>query len=153
MTWIHGTQVRHGFKAASARFMELVLPPLRDFCDIITTKSHLDPWLNPVRLDKMLPGLGQTWATKQTLMTIFNDLVLWTRKFEAVLARMKTGDNSLLAPIVACDVGPVTFALQMMKEAVSKKEMAQLEASQGKNTAAVTAIMASGAEPDAKAET
>jgi hypothetical protein len=66
---------------------------------------------------------------------------------------MKTGDNSLLAPIVACAVGPVTFALQMMKEAVSKKEMAQLGASQGKNTAAVTAIMASGAEPDAKAET
>ena len=41
-----------------------VLPPLRAFCDVVATKSHLAPWFNPAQLDKMLPGLGQSWAAK-----------------------------------------------------------------------------------------
>ena len=47
----------------------------------------------------------------------------------------------------------ITSLHAMMKEAVSKKEMAQLGASQGKNTSAVTTVLAGGGEPKAMADT
>jgi hypothetical protein len=150
-------EMLHGDAAKRQLYADLVeatyLPPLRTFDDIVATKSHLAPWFNPARLDKMLPGLGRSWATKSTLMIIFNELVLYARQFETVLDRMKAGDNSLLGPSIAGSMLPVAMALQMMKEAVSKKEMAQLGASQGKNTSAVTAVLAGGGEPKAMADT
>ena len=39
-----------------------LLPPLRDMTSIISTKMHLAPLFKPSRLDKMLPGLGQSWV-------------------------------------------------------------------------------------------
>jgi hypothetical protein len=118
----------------------------------MATKSHLAPWFNPTRLDKALPGLGQRWATKSSsLLSIFCEVVIWARQFEAVLARMKAGDFSLLAPTNANVTIPVLMTLPMMKDAVSKKELALLGASQGTGTAASTAFMRAGAEPKAEA--
>ena len=57
-----------------------VLPPLRAFCEIVATKSHLAPWFHPARLDKMMPGLGQSWAAKGALLNIFSELVSKTDK-------------------------------------------------------------------------
>jgi hypothetical protein len=128
----------------------MLLPALTPFCDIVATKSHLAPWFKPERLDKMLPGLGQSWAAKASLINIFVDLVVWAKQFEVVLARMKAGDNSLVAPTMAFTVFPVLMTLPMMKAAVSKKELALLGASQGKNTAAGTAFMTAGSDAEAK---
>ena len=125
------------------------LPPLRTFCDIVATKSHLAPWFNSARLNKIMPGLGESWAAKGTLVGIFTDLVIYARQFEAVLVRMKTGDNSLLAPTSASMIFPVNMVLPMMKEAVSKKELALLGASQGKGTAAATSFMTAGSDVEA----
>jgi hypothetical protein len=126
------------------------LPPLQAFSDIMATKSHLAPWFNPARLDKALPGLGQSWATKATLINIFLDVVIWARQFEAVLARMKAGDNSLLAPTHASLIHPVMMALPMMKDVMSKKELALLGVSQGKSdaTAQIAGFIRAGAEPE-----
>ena len=112
---------------------------------------HLAPWFNPAKLDKMLPGLGQSWAAKASLLSIFNELAIWTQQFDAVLVRMKAGDNSLLAPTISTPIFVVMMALTMMKTAVSKKELALLGASQGKNNATGTAFMTgvSDAEPEA----
>jgi hypothetical protein len=126
------------------------LPPLRAFCEMVATKSHLAPWFNPARLDKALPGLGQSWANKSSLMIVFCEVVVYARQFEAVMTRMKAGDNSLLAPTMASLSLPVMMALPMMKDAVSKKELALLGASQGKGTAAATEYMRAGAEPQAE---
>jgi hypothetical protein len=127
----------------------MLLPALTPFCDIVATKSHLAPWFKPERLDKMLPGLGQSWAAKASLINVFVDLVVWAKQFEAVLARMKAGDNSLVAPTMAFTLFPVLMTLPMMKAAVSKKELALLGASQGKNTAAGTAFMTAGSDAEA----
>jgi hypothetical protein len=95
-----------------------------------------------------MPGLGQSWAIKPTLINIFNDVVIWARQFEVVLARMKAGDNSLLAPTIANLSLPVMMALPMMKDAVSKKELELLGASQGKRMAAATAFMRIGGKQE-----
>jgi hypothetical protein len=126
------------------------LPPLRAFCEVVPTKSHLAPWFNPARLDMALPGLGQSWAAKSSLMTIFCDIVIYARQFEAVMTRIKAGENTLLAPTSSNLSLPVMIALPMMKDAVSKKELALLGASQGKGTAAATEYMRAGAEPEAE---
>jgi hypothetical protein len=76
--------------------------------------------------------------------------VIWVRQFEAVLARMRAGDNSLLAPTISNLGLPVMVVLPMMKDAVSKKELALLGASQGKGTAAATEYMRAGVEPKAE---
>jgi hypothetical protein len=154
---VHGADIEmlQGDAGKRQLYADLVeatyLPPLRAFCEIMATKSYLAPWFNPARLDKIMPGLGQNWAAKGTLMVIFNEFALWGRQFEAVLARMKAGDNSLLAPTVACMMFPVAMSLPMMKAAVSKKELALLGASQGKNTAAALSFMTAGSDTEVQA--
>ena len=128
-----------------------LLPPLCAFCEIMATKSHLAPWFNPARLHKMLPGLGQSWATKASLANIFIELVAWTRQFEVVMARMKAGDNSMLVPPVAGPMNEVMLSLPMMKEAVSKKELALLGASQGNGTAAALSFTTAGSDAGSEA--
>ena len=126
-------EMLQGDAAKRQLYAELVeatyVPPLRAFCDVVATKSHLAPWFDPARLDKMLPGLGQSWAAKASLLNIFNELAIWTQQFDAVLARMKAGDNSLLAPTIPTPIAAVMMAVTMMKTAVSKKELALLGAS------------------------
>ena len=63
---------------------------------------------------------------------------------------MQAGDNSLLAPTKGNLNLVVMMALPMMKDAVSKKELALLGASQGKGTAAATEYMRAGVEPKAE---
>jgi hypothetical protein len=127
-----------------------LLPPLRAFCDILATKSHFAPWFHPKRLDKMMPGLGCSWDIKASLINVFVELAIWAEQFEMVLSRMKAGDNSLLSPTIACTMSVVIMTLPMMKAAVSKKELALLGASQGKNTAAATAFMTAGTDAEAE---
>jgi hypothetical protein len=100
----------------------------------------------------MLPGIGESWAAKASLLNNFNELAIYAKQFDAVLALMKAGDSSLhvLAPTIPSVTSPVMMALTMMKTAVSKKELALLGASQGKNNAMGTLFMTGGsdAEPE-----
>ena len=66
------------------------------------------------------------FSLKASLLNTFNELAIWTQQFDAVLARMKAGDNSLLAPTIPTPIIVVLMAVTMMKTAVSKKELALL---------------------------
>jgi hypothetical protein len=50
-----------------------LIPPLKKLTNIVATKMHLASLFNIAKLDKMLPGLGQSWACKGTLYQIFAD--------------------------------------------------------------------------------
>jgi hypothetical protein len=131
-----------------------LLPPLREFANVVATKMHLASLFNIAKLDKMLPGLGQSWACKGTQHQIFVDQTVYARQFEAASARMQDGDWSMLCPTIPDMAVLLGFVLMPMKEAVSKKERALLGASSGTGTAASTAFMAGGGEGEtAEAET
>ena len=55
----------------------------------------------------------------------------------------------MVAPTMAFTTFPMLMTLPMMKAAMSKKDLALLVASQGKNTAAGTAFMTPGSDAEA----
>jgi hypothetical protein len=126
-----------------------IVPPLRELANIVATKMHLASLFNVAKLDKMLPGLGQSWACKGALYQIFVDQAIYARQFQAVSTRMQAGDWSMLCPPTPDMSVVLSFAILQMKEAAGEKELALLGASTGKGTLAATAYqMAGGAEEE-----
>jgi Flp pilus assembly CpaE family ATPase len=129
-----------------------IVPPLRELANIVATKMHLASLFNIAKLDKMLPGLGQSWACKATLYNIFVDQAVYARQFQAVSAWMQAGDWSLLCPTSPDMSVVLSFTILQMKEAAGKKELALLGASTGKGTLAASAYqMAGGVEEETAA--
>ena len=123
-----------------------LIPPLREFANIVATKMHLPSLFNIAQLDKMLPGLGQSWACKSSLYQIFVDTAIYARQFEVASARMKAGDWSLLCPISPDLIAVVAMTIMQLKEAAGKKERTLLGASSGTGTLASTSFMTESVE-------
>jgi hypothetical protein len=144
-----------GDEAKRQLYVDLVeytlMPPLLELANIVATKMHLASLFNITKLDKMFPGLGQSWACKGTLHTIFVDQAIYARQFEAATARMKAGDWSMLCPTVPDNNALLVVTTVQMKEAAGKKELALLGASAGTGAVASTAFMAKGVEEETAA--
>ena len=96
-----------------------------------------------------MPGFGQSWAAKASMLNICGEVVIYAQQFGVALARMKAGDYCMLAPTIECTLLAVLMSLPMMKAAVSKKELELLGASQGKNTAAAMSFMTASSDAEA----
>ena len=59
-----------------------MLPPLRRAAEMYASKLHLAQMFKPKRLDKLLPGLGKSWAVKTGLNVLCAEHVSNAREWE-----------------------------------------------------------------------
>jgi hypothetical protein len=109
-----------------------MLPPLRRAAEMYASKLHLAQMFNPKRLDKLLPGLGKSWAVKTGLNVLFAEHVIYAREWESLVARWRVGDTSILQPRMPRVNNCLLLVLNQMKERVSQREFELIGVSAGK---------------------
>ena len=85
---------------------------------------HLAELPKPDVLNSMLPGLGRDWTeTLVALSAVYYRTASYATEWEAVAARWAADDHTLLQPAEPCWLIPLTYAGNMLKQTVAKKEL------------------------------